>query len=211
MLTYWLVGQDSFRQKLMGTVKVENTEGIPKRTTRSSLKQPKNVLDSNRVPAQESPKKLRFAPESPLHNNICDQSVQEGIQSSNSINNSSFQQDNTALISLSRLSLVSKRNSCPCLMQNCDFCCQSNGHDLSKTILPTKATDTILPELHSYQPGWGTVGKLASLVSCLEEKYVVVYNKLSNKDFVKYHSESEPFLPGINTKYAEDKGNKFDC
>lgn len=205
MHTYWLTGQDVSRKKGTLASKPEQAIDVPKFATRSSLKQSNKLADSNRVTTQESPKKLRFAPGSSLA--VCDKNInpQNIVQFCNSLNDSVFRNENSSLLAFSRWCLISKRNSCPCLMDNCSFCCRTKYANAEKNIFPPiNKSDLVVPELHSFHRRWERVEKLASFVSRLEENYVVVYDKLSNKAFNISHSESEPFLSGLHIKLSEE-------
>ena len=207
MYTYWLIGQDSSRnkQQTIDRHEEDTMQDYPKTSTRSSMKHSNMLTDSNRSSSQESPKKLRFAPEKCL--TICDKhnNTEDAIQSCNSLDvnttsiynsmsDSDFQPENNSLLTLSRWCLVSKRNSCPCLMENCSYCCQKKDFISEKNVSSNNKSDLIMSELCSLHKQWQKVGKLASIVSHLEEKYVVVYDKLSNETLKISHSESEPYL-----------------
>lgn len=210
MHTYWLIGQDGSRKKESPT---DNNEQMisesSKITARSSMKQSNILTDSNRISIQESPKKLRFAPENSL--TVCDKhdDKKDIVQSCNSLNinttsmcnsmtDSDFQPENNSLLTLSQWCLVSKRNSCPSLVDNCNFCCQKQNLNTEENISSNTKSDLIVSELYSLHKQWGKVGKLASIVSHLEEKYVVVYDKLSDETLKISHSESEPYLSKLS-------------
>lgn len=210
MHTYWLIGQDGSRKKESPT---DNNEQMisesSKITARSSMKQSNILTDSNRTSTQESPKKLRFAPENSL--TVCDKhdDKKDIVQSCNSLNinttsmcnsmtDSDFQPENNSLLTLSQWCLVSKRNSCPSLVDNCNFCCQKQNLNTEENISSNTKSDLIVSELYSLHKQWGKVGKLASIVSHLEEKYVVVYDKLSDETLKISHSESEPYLSKLS-------------
>lgn len=210
MYTYWLIGQDGSRKKEPPTDMYEQTiPDLSKSTARSSMKQSNILTDSCRTSTQESPKKLRFAPENSI--TVCDKhddakdivqscnSLDVNIKSMcNSISDSDFQPENNSLLTLSQWCLVSKRNSCPCLMDNCNFCCRKQDLNAEKIISSNNKSDLIVSELYSLHKQWGKVGKLASIVSHLEEKYVVVYDKLSTETLRISHSESEPYLSKLS-------------
>lgn len=209
MYTYWLIGQDGSRKKELLTDNQQTISDLSKITARSSMKQSNILTDSRRTSTQESPKKLRFAPENSL--TICDKhgDKKDVVQSCNSLNinttsmcnsisDSDFQPENNSLLTLSQWCLVSKRNSCPCLVYNCNFCCQKQDLNTEKIISSNTKSDLIVSELYSLHKQWGKVGKLASIVSHLEEKYVVVYDKLSNETLKISHSESEPYLSKLS-------------
>lgn len=209
MYTYWLIGQDGLRKKELRTDNHQTISDLSKITARSSMKQSNILTDSRRTSTQESPKKLRFAPENSL--TVCDKHAdkKDVVQSCNSLNinttfmcnsisDSDFQPENNSLLTLSQWCLVSKRNSCPCLADNCNFCCQKQDLNTEKIISSNTKSDLIVSELYSLHKQWGKVGKLASIVSHLEEKYVVVYDKLSNETLKISHSESEPYLSKLS-------------
>lgn len=209
MYTYWLIGQDGLRKKELLTDNQQTISDLSKITARSSMKQSNILTDSRRTSTQESPKKLRFAPENSL--TVCDKHVdkKDVVQSCNSLNinttsmcnsisDSDFQPENNSLLTLSQWCLLSKRNSCPCLVDNCNFCCQKQDINTEKIISSNTKSDLIVSELYSLHKQWGKVGKLASIVSHLEEKYVVVYDKLSNETLKISHSESEPYLSKLS-------------
>lgn len=209
MYTYWLIGQDGLRKKELLTDNQQTISDLSKITARSSMKQSNILTDSRRTSTQESPKKLRFAPENSL--TVCDKHVdkKDVVQSCNSLNinttsmcnsisDSDFQPENNSLLTLSQWCLLNKRNSCPCLVDNCNFCCQKQVLNTEKIISSNTKSDLIVSELYSLHKQWGKVGKLASIVSHLEEKYVVVYDKLSNETLKISHSESEPYLSKLS-------------
>lgn len=210
MYTYWLIGQDGSRKKEPMTDNQKQTiSDLSKITSRSSMKQSNILSDSRRTSTQESPKKLRFAPENSLTVSDKHDDKKDIIHSCNSLNinttsmcnsisDSDFQPENNSLLTLSQWYLVSKRNSCPCLMDNCNFCCQKQHLNAENIISSNTKSDLIVSELYSLHKQWGKVGKLASIVSHLEEKYVVVYDKLNNKTLKISHSESEPYLSNLS-------------
>lgn len=197
MHTYWLISQDASRKKNPQSSKPERTIDVPKISTRSSLKQSFKLTDTNHVPTQESPKKLRFAPESSL--SICKKSGDS--QNTAHICDSIDHRTSHSVMTLSGWCLVGKGSSCPCLVDNCDYCYHTKRIKSEKFILPFKnKSDFIVPEACSFHR---SCDKDKQLTSDLEEK-LVVYDKLRNMNLSISHSESEPFLTGNRSPYRTD-------
>ncbi|CAL1291491.1 unnamed protein product [Larinioides sclopetarius] len=218
MKTYWLVGQEEYRNRKQQKHSFSiQTPDVLRSVTRSSLRHNKYPkFNANRRLSLESQKKIRFAPSSPktfvlkpTPNEISSShdKFESGVELDESLSQQQDYQESSPPIRL-----LAKRNSCPCLGQNCDQCLRSQK-DMFEFVTPRLVLEEVpldemgqtnLPQRN--YPGWRRMSKFSSFVSCLgsgEVNDFEAYDKIANSQgpekhlSVIGHSESEPFLPHL--------------
>lgn len=229
MSTYWLAGQEDCRKRnLHKSSSSIETPDVLKSVTRSSLKYSKySKHNLNRRLSLESQKKIRFAP-SNLKNSpkIGLSKIKDPLK--NNIKNENFNNDQHGFVMLPPNScLISKRNSCPCLTEECESCV-SKETELTEVVTPKLVLEQSPPEKlsivqtttnhhHRNITGWRRLSRFSSFVSCLgsgEVNDFLIYEKMGDKNTehkhlsVMGHSESEPFLPQLCYKYEHEKKNE---
>ncbi|GIY22480.1 atrial natriuretic peptide receptor 2 [Caerostris extrusa] len=180
MCTYWLVGQEEYRERkpLKHNCSIQ-TPDVLRSVTRSSLRHNKiNKFSSSRRLSLESQKRFDSPPSSPKSfgmkptpNEIisCQDKSESGVELDESL---SQQQDFSESTLPNRL--LAKRNSCPCLGQNCDQCGKSKSEVFDfvtpRLVLEGTPSDELrqtsnLPQRN--YPGWRRMSRFSSFVSCL--------------------------------------------
>ncbi|XP_035217015.1 guanylate cyclase 32E-like, partial [Stegodyphus dumicola] len=231
MSTYWLVGQEAYRKK---KVQKHNssiqTPDVLRSVTRSSLRHSKySKFNPNRRLSLESQKKLRFAPSSPKTFAFKVPSTEKTMAQQNIEPGGKFddknQQQYASIFSASSSYSIPKRNSCPCLGEDCAICSHSQRENSGLQTLAARTESLTQDEKptiytnssHRNVPSWRRMARFSSFVSCLgsgEVRDFVVHDKMElgwkeNKRLsIIGHSESEPFLPQLCYNYQSDKSDE---
>lgn len=221
MSTYWLEGQEEYRVKK--PTKQNNsiqTPDVLRSVTRSSLRHGKmSKFNPNRRLSLESQKKIRFASSSPKsfakNTPTLETTPTKDMEDSGTDESEGHSAANHLATSASAACIISKRNSCPCLGENCERCL-SPRKDVYEFVTPRLALENVelslsqqgnrIREQQRNTLGWRKMSRFSSFLSCLgsgEVNEFVENGKLaSTQQMNKHlsivgHSESEPFLPQL--------------